>query len=70
MAFFKNGVSHGIYFIENNIVRLIVDNSPVAIQDDPDIDYIWVFISFYVSRGNRGPKKPNLPFPSVGQIFL
>ena len=31
MAFFKNGVSHGIYFIENNIVKLIVDNSPVAI---------------------------------------
>ena len=35
-----------------------------------DIDYIWVFISFYVNRGIGGPKKPNLLFPSVGQIFL
>ena len=35
-----------------------------------DIDYIWVFLSSYVSRGIGGPKKPNLLFPSVGQIFL
>ena len=35
-----------------------------------DINYIWVFISFYVNTGIGGPKKPNLPFPSVRQIFL
>ena len=34
-----------------------------------NIDYIWVFISFYVNTGIRVPKKPNLSFPSVGQIF-
>ena len=38
-------------------------------KDDLDINYIWVFISFYVNRGIRGPKKPNLLFPTVGQIF-
>ena len=27
-------------------------------------------ISFYVSRGNRGPKKPKLSFSKVWQIFL
>ena len=36
---------------------------------DLDFDYIWVFISFYVSRGIEGLKKPNLPFSSVGQFF-
>ena len=35
-----------------------------------DIDYIWVFISFYVSAGIGGPEKPHLLFPSVGQTFL
>ena len=34
-----------------------------------DIHYIWVFISFYVNTGIRVRKKPNLSFPSVGQIF-
>ena len=38
-------------------------------KDDLDIDYIWVFISYYVDRGIGGPKKPNLPLPSVGKIF-
>ena len=37
---------------------------------DFDIDYIWVFISIFVDRSLRGPKKPNLPFPSVGHTFL
>ena len=35
-----------------------------------DIDYIWVFISFYDHTGIEGPRKPNLFFPSDGQIFL
>ena len=43
--------------------------SPVATEDDPGIDYIWVFISFYISKGIREPKKSNLLFPSVGQFF-
>ena len=34
-----------------------------------DIDYIWVFNSFYVNTGIRVSKKPNLSFSSVGQIF-
>ena len=34
-----------------------------------DIDYIWVFISFYDHTGIGGPKKTNLFFPSDGQIF-
>ena len=45
----------------------------LKIQDfkvDFDIDYIWVLISFFVNRSLRRPKKPNLPFPSVGQTFL
>ena len=36
---------------------------------DLDVNYIWVFISFYVNRGIEGPKKPNLLFQSVGKTF-
>ena len=43
--------------------------SPVAIKDAPEIDYIWVFISFYVSRGIGGPKKPKLPFSFFNDVL-
>ena len=36
---------------------------------DFDNDYTWVFISFNANRGIGRPKKPNLLFLSVGQIF-
>ncbi len=39
-------------------------------DDDLDIEYIWVFILFSVYMVIEDSKKPNLPFPSVGQIFL
>ena len=35
-----------------------------------DLRYIWDFIAFPVSIVLVEPKKPNLPLPSVGEIFL
>ena len=39
-------------------------------KDDLDIRYIWDFIAFPVNIVLMEPKKPNLPLPSVGEIFL
>ena len=37
---------------------------------DPDIGFVWDFISFYVSLGVIDHKKSNLPLPSVGEFLL
>ena len=41
----------------------------MTISDDPEIDYMWIFISLYVGSSNRGPKETTFLFPRVGQFF-
>ena len=45
-------------------------NSPAAGRVDPDMRYIWNFIAFSLNIVYKKAKKPNLPLPSGGQIFL
>ena len=43
--------------------------SPAASSYDPDIGYIWDFISFYISLGERVMKKSFLPLSNVEDFF-
>ena len=42
------------------IIFFIVQWLSQDFKGDLDIDYIWVFISFYVNMGIGGPKMPDL----------
>ena len=45
-------------------------NSPAANLYDPDIGYIWDFISFLLNTGQGDLKKLILPLPRVENFFI
>ena len=44
--------------------------STVATEDDPDVDYISVFISFYISKGIREPKSQTYYSQVLDNFFM
>ena len=61
--------SRSLISYQENLGKITVQWPSQDFKGDLDIDYIWVFISNYVSRGIGEPKKSHFPFPSVGQFL-
>ena len=58
-----------LIFMNGNYFE-VLNFSPVAILQYPDIGYIWVFIAFSSNMVLMEPKKPNLLLPSAWETFL